>query len=84
MQHCSPIADLIFGAGLGLNARMSTDSNEQQQAGDDRAKTIPRLVLIRDALCAGSTERFADPVRDKPRPSGRGRIARTAQPSFGI
>ena len=60
MQHCSPIADLIFGAGLGLNARMSTDSNEQQQAGDDRAKTIPRLVLIRDALCAGSTERFAD------------------------
>ena len=25
-----------------------------------------------------------DPVRDKPRPSGRGRIARTAQPSFGI
>ena len=25
-----------------------------------------------------------DPVRDKPRPSGRGRIARTAQPSFGV
>lgn len=60
MQHCAPIAGLIFGPGLGLNARMSTDSNEQQQAGDDRAKTIPRLVLIRDALCAGSTERFAD------------------------
>lgn len=63
MPQCATVADLIFGAGLGLNARMSTDSNTHQgseQAGDDRAKTIPRLALIRDALCNGSTERFAE------------------------
>ena len=63
MQQCAPIAGLILGAGLGLNARMSTDSNEQQsgeQAGDDCAKTIPRLVLIRDVLCAGNTKRLAE------------------------
>ena len=63
MQQCAPLAGLILGAGLGLNARMSTDSNEQQsgeQAGDDCAKTIPRLVLIRDVLCAGNTKRFAE------------------------
>ena len=57
MQQCAPIAGLILGAGLGLNARMSTDSNEQQsgeQAGDDCAKTIPRLVLIRMS-CAQAT-----------------------------
>ena len=63
MPQCATGADLIFGAGLGLNARMSTDSNTHQgseQAGDGRAKTIPRLALIRDALCNGSTERFAE------------------------
>ena len=72
MQQCAPIAGLILGAGLGLNARMSTDSNEQQsgeQAGDDCAKTIPRLVLIRDVLCAGNTKRLAEHL-DLSLPSG--------------
>ena len=30
MPQCATVADLIFGAGLGLNARMSTDSNTHQ------------------------------------------------------
>ena len=35
--------------------------------------------------CRGGVEKYRlDPMRDKPRPSGRGRIARTAQPSPGV
>ena len=57
-------------------------------------KRVPRpvrspLVTLAKSTPVGGDEAAEimmpfDAVRDKPRRSGRGRIARTAQPSFGI
>ena len=53
--------------------------------GEKYSPNLHAWLTLRTKKHRAETSRvFSDPVRDKPRPSGRGRIARTAQPSFGI
>ena len=67
-------------AGLSLEHQFLVSRMARTQLTQDQlAQLAECLASVKSRGAA-----FVDPVRDKPRPSGRGRIARTAQPSFGI
>ena len=60
-------------------------AQNQMVKGNTYADTVEVGVRTLTLIGAGLRERgWLDLVRDKPWPSGRGGIARTAQPSFGL
>jgi hypothetical protein len=76
-SRCAKLASLIQAAPA---------APQEQQKVLDRQKQVCETGFTERNATTGSksSKKVLDPVRGKPRRSGRGRIARTAGPSFGI